>query len=60
MSVLHDSIRTESAYVDWIVWFRRVLRIGAAGDCIRGCSASRDPFWWLCELRILLLQSSAC
>ncbi len=27
MRVLHDSIRTESAYVDWIVRFRRVLRI---------------------------------
>ena len=27
MRVLHYSIRTESAYVDWIVRFRRVLRI---------------------------------
>jgi hypothetical protein len=27
MRLLHDSIRTESAYVDWIVRFRRVLRI---------------------------------
>jgi hypothetical protein len=28
-------------------WPRR--RLWAA--CTRGCSASRDPFWWLCDLR---------
>jgi hypothetical protein len=37
-----------------------VAEAAVAGDCTRGCSASRDPFWWLCDLRILLLQSSAC
>jgi hypothetical protein len=33
-----------------------VAEVAVAGVCTRGCSASRDPFWWLCDLRILVLR----
>jgi len=48
MRVLHDSIRTESTYVDWIVRFRRVLRIRRCAplSCfIDRCSNWIRVFW---------------
>ena len=56
---VHGGVR-QRRLADFCVGKLSVAEAAVAGACTRGCSASRDPFWWLCELRILLLQSSAC
>ena len=56
---VHGGVR-QRRLADFCVGKLSVVAAAVADDCTRGCSASHAPFWWLCDLRILLLQSSEC